>query len=78
MAVCDRITVLRDGKLPYSQEVRHHPGGAGKNDGGRETFGVQLQKACETSEPVYELSGISLEGKHGKKVWMTLALCRKR
>jgi len=37
---------------------------------GRETFGVRLQDACETTEPVYELDGISLAGKHGKNVWM--------
>lgn len=69
MAVCDRITVLRDGKVANTvKKVETNQVELAKMMVGRETFGVQLQTARSASEPVYELSGITLESKQGLKV----------
>ena len=42
---------------------------------GRETFGVRLQDVCETSDPIYELDGITLDGKDEKKVLEGISFC---
>ena len=69
MAVCDRITVLRDGKVANTvKKSETTQVELAKMMVGRETFGVQRQSSHETSEAVYEISGITLEGKHGRKV----------
>lgn len=69
MAVCDRITVLRDGRVAKTvKKSETTQVELAKMMVGRETFGVQRQSARATSEPVYEISGITLEGKHGLRV----------
>jgi len=69
MAVCDRITVLRDGKVANTvKKAATTQVELAKMMVGRETFGVQRQNPRSASQPVYELTGISLEGKHGRKV----------
>lgn len=69
MAVCDRITVLRDGKVANTvKKSETTQVELAKMMVGRETFGVQRQSIRETSEAVYDISGITLEGKHGRKV----------
>ncbi len=76
MAVCDRITVLRDGRVANTvKKTETSQVELAKMMVGRETFGVRLQDACETSEPIYELSGITLEGKHEKKVLEDVSFC---
>jgi len=76
MAVCDRITVLRDGKVANTvKKSETSQVELAKMMVGRETFGVRLQDACETTEPVYELDGISLAGKHGKNVLDEVSFC---
>ncbi len=76
MAVCDRITVLRDGRVANTvKKAETNQVELAKMMVGRETFGVRLQDACETSEPIYELSGITLEGKHAKKVLEDVSFC---
>jgi len=69
MTVCDRITVLRDGKVANTvKKSETTQVDLAKMMVGRETFGVQRQSAREASEPVYEVTEITLEGKHGRKV----------
>jgi simple sugar transport system ATP-binding protein len=76
MAVCDRITVLRDGRVANTvKKSETSQVELAKMMVGRETFGVRLQDACETSDPIYELSGIALEGKHEKKVLDDVSFC---
>lgn len=76
MAVCDRITVLRDGKVANTvNKSETSQVELARMMVGRETFGVRLQDACETIEPVYELDGISLAGKHGKNVLDDVSFC---
>ncbi len=69
MAVCDRITVLRDGKVANTvKKSETTQVELAKMMVGRETFGVQRQNVRAASKSVYEISGITLEGKHGLKV----------
>jgi len=76
MAVCDRITVLRDGKVANTvKKSETNQVELAKMMVGRETFGVRLQDACINIEPVYELTGITLEGKHAKKVLDDINFC---
>ena len=76
MAVCDRITVLRDGKVASTvRKSETTQVELAKMMVGRETFGVHLQSACEASEAVYELSGITLEGKQGRKILDNVSFC---
>lgn len=76
MAVCDRITVLRDGKVANTvKKSETSQVELAKMMVGRETFGVRLQDACETSDPIYEIEGIALEGKHDKKVLDDVSFC---
>ena len=68
MTVCDRITVLRDGRVANTvKKSETTQVELAKMMVGRETFGVQRQSVREVSEPVYELKDIALEGKHGRK-----------
>ena len=68
MTVCDRITVLRDGKLANTvKKSETTQVELAKMMVGRETFGVQRQTTHEFIEPVYELKQITLEGKQGFK-----------
>lgn len=76
MAVCDRITVLRDGKVASTvRKSETTQVELAKMMVGRETFGVHLQSACQSGEAVYELSGITLEGKHGRKILDNVSFC---
>lgn len=70
MTVCDRITVLRDGKITNTvKKVDTTQADLAKMMVGRETFGVTRQKGSrKTGKLVYELSEISLIGKHGNKL----------
>jgi len=69
MAVCDRITVLRDGKVANTvKKSETTQVELAKMMVGRETFGVQRQSARIASNPVYEITDLTLEGKHGRKV----------
>ena len=53
MTVCDRITVLRDGKVANTvKKSETTQVDLAKMMVGRETFGVQRQSAREASEPV--------------------------
>jgi simple sugar transport system ATP-binding protein len=69
MAVCDRITVLRDGcvantvKKNETSQVE-----LAKMMVGRETFGVSRQVTQQAGKTVYSLEGITLEGLHGKRI----------
>ena len=69
MAVCDRITVLRDGcvantvKKSETSQVE-----LAKMMVGRETFGVSRDVASQIGETVYSLEGITLDGLHGKHI----------
>src|SRR5690606_31868034 len=56
MTVCDRITVLRDGKLANTvKKSETTQVELAKMMVGRETFGVQRQTTHKFIEPVYEL-----------------------
>lgn len=69
MAVCDRITVLRDGKVTNTvKKSETTQTDLAKMMVGRETFGVTRQSVQCAGEEVYKVSGVSLEGKHGRKV----------
>jgi ABC-type uncharacterized transport system ATPase subunit len=69
MAVCDRITVLRDGKVTSTvKKSETSQVELAKMMVGRETFGVTRQFSPKTGNPVYQVSGITLEGKHGRKL----------
>lgn len=69
MAVCDRITVLRDGHVTSTvMKEETTQVDLAKMMVGRETFGVKRQTPRDVSEPVYEVSDISLENKQGLKV----------
>lgn len=69
MAVCDRITVLRDGKVTSTvKKTDTNQVELAKMMVGRETFGVKRQASQNKGDAVYELSGISLDGKHGKQI----------
>ena len=69
MAVCDRITVLRDGKVANTvKKSETTQVELAKMMVGRETFGVQRQSARTASDPVYEITDLTLEGKHGRRV----------
>jgi len=69
MAVCDRITVLRDGcvantvKKNETSQVE-----LAKMMVGRETFGVSRDVTSQVGETVYSLEGITLDGIHGKRI----------
>ncbi|MBP9675111.1 MAG: ABC transporter ATP-binding protein [Anaerolineaceae bacterium] len=68
MAVCDRITVLRDGHAANTvMKAETSQVELAKMMVGRETFGVQRQTQRENSNPVYEVTDISLDGKLGLK-----------
>lgn len=76
MAVCDRITVLRDGKVANTvKKSETTQVELAKMMVGRETFGVRLQSACESTEPVYELNEITLDSKQGKKLLDNISFC---
>ena len=69
MAVCDRITVLRDGKVTNTvKKTDTNQTELAKMMVGRETFGITRQGARSTGEVIYSVSGVSLEGKHGRKI----------
>ncbi len=69
MAVCDRITVLRDGVVTSTvKKSETTQVNLAKMMVGRETFGVTRQSTRKTGKTVYELSGITLDGKHGRKL----------
>ena len=69
MAVCDRITVLRDGKVTNTvKKADTNQAELAKMMVGRETFGITRQGARATGNPVYSLSGVTLQGKHGRKI----------
>ena len=69
MAVCDRITVLRDGKVTSTvKKSETTQVELAKMMVGRETFGVSRQSTKTIGKVIYELSGITLEGKHGRKI----------
>ncbi len=69
MAVCDRITVLRDGKVTNTvKKSETSQSELAKMMVGRETFGVTRQANQCAGEEVYKVSGATLEGKHGRKV----------
>ncbi len=69
MAVCDRITVLRDGhvtstvKKSDTTQVE-----LAKMMVGRETFGIRRETTHKQDGTVYQLSGVSLAGKSGKQL----------
>lgn len=69
MAVCDRITVLRDGQVTNTvKKSETTQAELAKMMVGRETFGVTRQSARKTGTKIYEVSGITLEGKQGRKL----------
>jgi len=69
MAVCDRITVLRDGKVTSTvKKSDTNQIELAKMMVGRETFGIKRQPSKTIGKAIYELSGITLEGKHGRKI----------
>jgi general nucleoside transport system ATP-binding protein len=69
MAVCDRITVLRDGKVTSTvKKSETNQVELAKMMVGRETFGVKREPSVNVGEPVYEVAGLTLEGIHGKKI----------
>lgn len=69
MAVCDRITVLRDGKVTSTvKKSETNQVELAKMMVGRETFGVTRQSSRKIGEDVYVVKGITLEGKHGRKL----------
>jgi ABC-type uncharacterized transport system ATPase subunit len=76
MAVCDRITVLRDGKVANTvNKSETSQVELAKMMVGRETFGVHLQEACATSDLVYEINGVTLDGNQEKKVLEDVSFC---
>ncbi len=75
MTVCDRITVLRDGKVTSTvKKSETNQVELAKMMVGRETFGVKRESVSEIGEPVYQLDGISLDGNHGKKLLNDITL----
>lgn len=69
MAVCDRITVLRDGCVTSTvNKADTTQTELAKMMVGRETFGVKRQSSKSSGNNIYELSGVTLEGKHGRKI----------
>lgn len=69
MAVCDRITVLRDGKVTNTvKKTETSQTELAKMMVGRETFGVTRQAIQCAGQEIYKVSGVSLEGRHGRKV----------
>ncbi len=67
MAVCDRITVLRDGKVTSTvNKCDTTQVDLAKMMVGRETFGVSRLSSRKTGKSIYELSGITVVGKHGR------------
>lgn len=69
MAVCDRVTVLRDGKVANTvKKAETTQVELARMMVGRETFGVQRPVEQRVSTPIYEVSGITLEGKHQKNL----------
>lgn len=69
MAVCDRITVLRDGKVTSTVKKKDtNQIELAKMMVGRETFGVTRQTSRLTGDAIYRVSGITLEGRHGRRL----------
>ena len=69
MAVCDRITVLRDGCVTSTvKKVETTQVELAKMMVGRETFGVKRESKRERGKTIYQLNGITLEGKQGKQI----------
>jgi simple sugar transport system ATP-binding protein len=68
MAVCDRITVLRDGKVAgtVNKKVTTQKALA-KMMVGRETFGVSQQSDRKVGDTIYEVEKISAMNKQGLK-----------
>ena len=78
MAVCDRITVLRDGKVTSTvKKADTSQIELAKMMVGRETFGVKRQHSENIGNVIYELSGVTLDGKHGRKILdgITFSVC---
>lgn len=69
MAVCDRITVLRDGRVANTvKKSETSQVELAKMMVGRETFGVSRDVSSQVGETVYSLEGITLDGLHGKRL----------
>jgi simple sugar transport system ATP-binding protein len=69
MAVCDRITVLRDGRVANTvKKSETSQVELAKMMVGRETFGVSRDVSSQSGETVYSLEGITLDGLHGKRI----------
>lgn len=76
MAVCDRITVLRDGRVTSTvKKADTTQAELAKMMVGRETFGVKRQSSKCIGDAVYEVNGITLEGKHGKRILDDITFC---
>jgi simple sugar transport system ATP-binding protein len=76
MAVCDRITVLRDGKVTQTvNKSETTQADLARMMVGRETFGVKRDFSECADNPVYELKGITLEGNHGKRILSDITFC---
>ena len=79
MAVCDRITVLRDGKVTSTvKKTDTNQIELAKMMVGRETFGVKRQPSENIGNVIYELSEVTLDGKHGRKILdgITFSVCK--
>jgi simple sugar transport system ATP-binding protein len=69
MAVCDRITVLRDGRVANTvKKSETSQVELAKMMVGRETFGVSRDVTSQFGETIYSLEGITLDGLHGKRI----------
>lgn len=69
MAVCDRITVLRDGCVANTvNKSETSQVELAKMMVGRETFGVSRDVTTQAGDTVYSLEGITLDGLHGKHI----------
>lgn len=68
MTVCDRITVLRDGKVAGTVKKKDTTQkDLAKMMVGRETFGVSKQSERKTGDPIYKVKNISALNKQGLK-----------
>ena len=71
MAVCNQITVLRDGRVTSTVlKCDTSQSELAKMMVGRETFGItrQASQGIKNNESVYQLSGVTLDGKHSRKI----------
>lgn len=68
MAVCDRITVLRDGHVAGTvKKVDTDQKSLANMMVGRETFGVTRQSSRATGEVIYDVNNLTALGKQGLK-----------